>query len=145
MSSVLSNPTIYFKKIYIEDLCCSWISTKTRPKFCLWLQLRMGRIRNFIWIKYQIIYPHNFEYKSNMNIQWLQIRLEYWTVSRYLDAASSCDHGLKSMLELLASWPYMQLHWSFCLLSDLNMKTTSYSHQTYPHISYVHTLGYKIK
>ena len=36
-------------------------------------------------------------------------------------------------------------HRSFCLLSDLTMKTTSYSRQTYPHISYVHiqTLVYK--
>ena len=36
---------------------------------------------------------------------------------------------------------------SFCLLSELTMNTTSYSRQTYPHISYVHihTTGYKIK
>ena len=36
---------------------------------------------------------------------------------------------------------------SFCLLSKLSMKTTSYSRQTSPHISYVHihTPLYKMK
>ena len=45
------------------------------------LLLRMGRIWNFIRIEFQIEYNRNFEYESNietnMNIEWLLIRLEY--------------------------------------------------------------------
>ena len=35
--------------------------------------LRLGRIWNFTRVEYQIIYPRNFEYEWNANIQWLQI------------------------------------------------------------------------
>ena len=74
--------------------------------------------------------------KSNMNIQWLQIRLP--------------EHGV-------IPWPWARvrpgitsivaIHISLYLFSDLTMKTTSYSCQTYHRISYVHihTLGYKNK
>jgi len=78
----------------------------------------------------------DFKYESN--IQWLQIWLEYWIVSR-------CFARMWHHLVAMSSSPcqrcqhHRHRHQSFYLLADLIMKTTSYSHQSYHRISYVLT------
>ena len=113
-----------------------------------WLQhnvVGMGRIWNFTRIEYS----RNFEHKSNTNIHWLLIRLEYRTVSRCL--ARTQRHPIALGASLSQSRRHRghvyRHHRSFCLIFDLTMKTTSYSRQMYPHISYehIHTLGSEIK
>ena len=83
--------------------------------------------------------------ESNTNIQWLQIQLEYWTVSRFL--AGTRRHPVATSTGPGRSRRHRgHTHRSCCLLSDLTMETTSYSRQTYPHIPNIHIhtlLGYK--
>ena len=86
----------------------------------------------------QFEYPWNFEYKSKVRFDQNRgtvLRCLAGTQHRrHTSLCQSCrNHG--------------HAHRSFCLLSDLTMKTTSYSRQAYHHISYVqiHTLGYQIK
>ena len=105
-------------------------------------RVRMGRIWNFIRIEYRIEYPRNFEYESNFesntNIRLLQTRLEYWTVSRCL--AGTRRHPVAMGISPCRSRRHCgHKHRSFCLLSDLTMKTTSYSRQTYHRICCTYT------
>ena len=100
--------------------------------------IRMERIWNLIRIESNILEISKRNRISNPNIQWLQIRLEYWKVSRCL--AATRRHPVA-----MGTSPWMsrrqcgRTRRSFCLLSDLTMKTTSYSRQTSRHISYEHT------
>ena len=102
----------------------------------------LERVVGIGWDESGISFKSNILEISNTNIQW-QIWLKYCTVLRCL-AVTWCHPVDKSMPESLHCG---HTHWCFYLLSDLNMKTTSYSRQTYPHISYVHihTLSYKVK
>ena len=86
-------------------------------------EVRMGPLKKRIRIKYE------YSVVSN-SIRILNgVEISCW------DTPSSRGHWHKSMLESSASWPYASI--CFYLISDLTMKTTSYSCQTYPHISYV--------
>ena len=119
--------------LYACALACTHVHIHTQ---------RMGRIWNFVRIEYPWNYESNIE--SNTNIQWLQIRLEYWTVLRYFSGtrrhsvATGTSPGRRRRHR-------GHMHQSFCLLSDLTMKMTSYSRQTYHHISYVHIIHIPVK
>ena len=65
------------------------------PKDGTNLEFHSNRISNRISSKFRI----RIEYRIKYDIQWLQIRLEYWTVSRGLDAVSFRSHGHKSVPE----------------------------------------------
>ena len=98
--------------------------------------LRMGRIWNFTRIEYRLEYPQHFGYKSNIksntNIQWLWIRLESWTVLRCLAEMQSHPVAMSpSPSRQHCAGATAHMHWSFCLLSDLTMKTSFNSRLTY--------------
>ena len=90
--------------------------------------VRMGRIWNFIWIEY----PRNFEY---------EIEYKYSVGSNSLKILNGVKMSYCDVASFLCwrHWHHGHMHRSYCLLSDLTMKTTFYRRQTYPHISYVHT------
>jgi len=86
---------------------------------------RIVRIWNFIRIEYRIENSRHIEYEtnieSNTDIQWLQIRLQYWTVSRWL--ARTRRHPVA--MGTSPCWRRRHrghTHRTLCLLSDLIIK-----------------------
>ena len=91
----------------------------------------------------RIEYPGNVKYElnitSNTTIQWLKIRLQFTILNGVMmssrDAASSCGQNHRHHGHTCRS---------ICLHSNLTMKTSSYSRQASPDISYVHTHTHKV-
>ena len=74
-----------------------------------------GTNLEFNSIEYRFEYPRHFEYESNTNIQWLQIRLEFLTVSR-------CLAGMRRHLVAMGTSPCRSRRLrSLCLLSDITI------------------------
>ena len=94
------------------------------------LEFHSNWISNQISLKFQIEYQIKYEYLVISNS--IKILNGIYMSSR--DTASTHNHGHKPELESSASWPCVD-HFVY-LLTDLTMKTTSYSCQT-SHILYV--------